>query len=99
MNNSKQEATIVSNKKNQISFLARILPSIFSSSGIGVVLGFLLSMGSTGVDGENGYAVLYNSAIMMFFVFLALIFIGNKRAHIAFAIISALVWFVSLWSL
>jgi len=92
--NSKQDSSRVST--TILSWSARIFFSLFSASGIGLMLGMLMSMDVNGVDGESGYAALVYIPTMMFFTFLALIFITNKRAHIVLAIISALIWIIGM---
>jgi len=92
--NSKQDSSRVST--TSLSWSARIFFSLFSASGIGLMLGMLMSMDVNGVDGESGYAALVYIPTMMFFTFLALIFITNKRAHIVLAIISALIWIIGM---
>jgi len=96
MTDSEQETSTVSNKKTQLSWSARIFLSLFSASGIGYVLGILMTMDVTTVDGADGYAALVYVPTMIFFVFLALIFITNKPIHIILAVISAIILLVSM---
>lgn len=92
MNDPEQEIATVSNKKAPLNWPARIFFSLFSATSIGSVLGMLMSMSAKGVDGEAGYAALVYIPTMIFFAFLVLIFITNKRIHIIFAVISAVLW-------
>jgi hypothetical protein len=92
MEEPNQEKSTALEKTTSLSWPARIFFSLFSSIGIGLALGSLLSMRAKGVDGEAGYAALVYIPTMIFFAFLALIFITNKRIHIIFAVISALIW-------
>ncbi len=94
MSHSKQKYTALG--RSPLTWPARIFFSLFSASGIGLMLGILMSMDVKGVDGESGYAALVYIPTMMFFTFLALIFITNKRAHIVLAIISTLIWIVGM---
>ncbi len=94
MSHSEQKTTALD--KPPLAWPARIFFSLFSASGIGLMLGMLMSMDVKGVDGESGYAALVYIPTMMFFTFLALIFITNKRVHIVLAIISALIWIVGM---
>jgi len=96
MEDSKQDDDKTSVKTTSINWPARIFFSLFSASGIGLILGMLMSMDVQGVDGESGYAALVYIPTMIFFTFLALIFITNKRAHIVLAIISAIIWIVGM---
>ncbi len=98
MNDSEKEIATVSNKKKPLNWPARIFFSLFSATGIGLALGLLMSIDAKGVDGESGYAALLYIPVMIFFTFLALIFVTNKRAHIVFSIISALIWAIALIS-
>ena len=96
MEESKQESNTASEKTTSLSWPARTIFSLFSGSGIGLAIGIFMSMSAKGVDGEGGYAALVYIPTMMFFTFIVLMLISNKRAHIILAIISALIWTLSL---
>ena len=96
MKNSNPVNSTTSKKGIGLSWPTRILFSLFSASGIGLMLGMIISMDVKGVNGASGYAALVYIPSMIFFTFLAFIFIKNKRVHIILAIISALIWIAGM---
>ena len=77
---------------------ARIPLAILASPGIGLLIGFVLSLGVPTFEGARSYALLYYAIFFTAIFLVVLIAIKSKRAHIMFGIVSVIGWIVVLFA-
>lgn len=84
---------------DELATPVRFFLALMSAPAIGILFGFLVSMGVSGVDGEFGYTALVNSAIVGVISFFVLIFIVNKQVLIWLSILSVAFFAFSLFKM
>lgn len=87
-------------KDNNLSLnlSTRILIALLSSPGIGLLIGFLLSLGTPQFEGARAYAFLYYAIFFTGVFFFVLLAIKRKRTQVILAAVSVIGWIVGLFA-
>ena len=79
---------------SSLNLMTRIPIALLVSPGIGLLIGYILSLGTSSFEGGRAYVHLYLAIIFTVIFFFTLLAVRNKRAHSIIAAISVIGWIV-----